>query len=173
MRVLRLVAALALVTAAPAARAADEYDVKAAFIYNFAKFIEWPPQAIVNGAVFDLCIYGSDPFGRALAAVEGKAVGTRALRVRAVSDRDAPQCQILFFGDGESPEALALLRRLAGSPVLTVSDNPSFARNGGIIRLLVAAGKVRFEINASAASAAGLSVSSHLMRLALAGDGRS
>jgi len=148
-----------------AEEAASEYAVKAAFLYNFTKFVEWPAAAFVSEQQpFFLCILGADPFGAALDAVAGKPVGSRKIELRHLKAAEqAGTCQIVFVAAGE---AWSGNRLLDGKAILTVSDAPGFASRGGVIGFVVVEGHVRFEINPMAAARANLTIKSQLMRLA-------
>ncbi len=149
--------------------ALDEYQVKAAFLYNFAKFVEWPPGTFQSAAdPIAICILGPDPFGGALhEAVRGKAVGGRTFRIAVISDaRQAAGCQILFIHSSVRKRQPTLLRELAVPGLLTVGEWEDFAAQGGMIHLKLEEGKVRMEINAAAAERAGLRISSKLLHLA-------
>lgn len=144
--------------------APSEYDVKAAFLYNFARFGEWPAKAFADATRLRLCIIGGDPFGAAINAVAGKPVGERQVEVvRLDAADDARSCQIAFIA-GSNPMAVA--RRLERLPVLTVAENPDFARSGGAIEFNLVDNRVRFAINPAAAQRAGVTLSSQLLRLA-------
>jgi YfiR/HmsC-like len=141
----------------------DEYQVKAAFIYNFAKFIAWPdaPGPLVIGVV------GEDPFGEVLDnAVRGKTAAGRPIKVRRLGDNDEPNtCNIVFISTSEKRRVAELLRR-AGDGVLTVGELPQFSEDGGIVRFFLDNNRVRFQINARAADRAGLKIHSQLLSLA-------
>jgi hypothetical protein len=142
----------------------DEYQVKAAFLFNFAKFVVWPepPQgAIVIGIV------GEDPFRDALdSVVRGKTVNGRSLAVRRfASAEDVSRCHILFVSASEKRRVPELLQRV-GHGVLTVGEVPQFVRDGGVIRFLLDGNRVRFQINTQAAEQSGLKIHSQLMSLA-------
>jgi hypothetical protein len=146
-----------------------EYAVKAAFIYNFAKFVEWPPGALPSGgSTFNVCVLGQDPFGEVLdSTVAGKAIGGRMLAVeRVASPSDAASCSIVFIGASEAANLARVLGRLQGTPVLTVGDLDRFADRGGMIGLFVENSRVRFAINTNAAERAHLRISSALLNLA-------
>jgi hypothetical protein len=157
---------LVAVLAAPLAAAAPEYHVKAAFLYNFAKFVEWPPDAIAPE--MRVCVFGGDPFGRALPeTLAGKSVSERPLTVAyPATVRQLSDCHVLFVGASEDHELPRLLPSLAGTGVLTVGESDEFARQGGIITFRRERSKVRFEINETAAERAGLRISSQLLKLA-------
>jgi hypothetical protein len=157
---------------AVSARADDlalEYRVKAAFVFNFARFVTWPADRFAGpDAPLDLCVLGRDPFGRHLAdVVRDKRVAGRMISLHYAQAPDRlPACEILFIGESESDRLHELLAGVTTEPVLTVSELPEFAFRGGMIRLLVENGKVRFEINPAAARAAGLDISSRLLSVA-------
>ena len=144
-----------------------EYQVKAAFLLNFTRFIEWPPGAFAGAAgPFAICILGTDPFGKALDdIVEGEAVGAHKLTVRRISEAPAPKtCQMLFIGPGEKEVSRTLETLEPG--VLTVGEEDGFARDGGVIEFVLDQRRVRFDINVPAAVRAGLKLSSRLLSVA-------
>ncbi len=147
---------------------ATEYQIKAAFLYNFAKFIEWPASAHVSDAdVFTIGILGPDPFGSDIAVIEGKPVKDKPLRIVRGSTLDELKgCQVLFIGATAAAELEQIVKQLKSKPVLTVGESMGFARQGGMVQLMTVENKVRFEINAEVAEQAGLKISSHLLRLA-------
>ncbi len=147
---------------------ASEYQIKAAFLYNFAKFIEWPADAhLADAQSFTIGILGRDPFGPDIAVIEGKPVKDKPLRVvRGLTLEELKGCQVLFIGAASAAELERTLNSLKGKPVLTVGEFEGFARRGGMIHLMTVENKVRFEINAQVTDRAGLKVSSHLLRLA-------
>jgi hypothetical protein len=148
----------------------SEYQVKAAFLYNFVKFVEWPS---VQAGEVGICVIGKDPFGGALdLAVEGKSLDGRRFAVRRIGEiADARGCHALFVGRSESKRAAEIAAAARGWSVLTVSDIEGFAAQGGMIAFLVADHRVRFQINAANAAGAGLRISSKLLQLALPADG--
>ncbi len=149
--------------AAPSAP--TEYEVKAAFLCSFAEFVEWPaapPGPITIG------VLGSDPFGALLEeTVRSRAIQTKSLEVRRLSRvEDALKCQIVYVSASEKGNLAAILKELAGSSVLTVSDIVGFAERGGMIGFVLEEKRVRFQINVAAAERSGLHISSRLLRLA-------
>jgi len=167
-----LVAVAAAVLLAPSLSAAvSEYSVKAAFLLNFGKYVEWPETAI--GSALDICVLGRDPFGATLdETVAGRTVGSRNVKARRVSDvSQASGCNILFVSRDEQARVDAVLASLAGSPVLLVGEQDRFARQGGMINFVEVDQKVRFEINEAAAKKAGLKISSQLLKLATIVEG--
>ncbi len=145
-----------------------EYQVKAAMLYNMAKFVDWPPDAFSSEhAPLTVCILGKNPFGAALDALQGKNVRGRQVVVRQVERTDdIVACQILFISDSEKRALPVILGGLKQQSVLTVSDLPRFAQAGGIVNFVDQEGKVRFEINLDAAQQARLKISSQLLKLA-------
>jgi hypothetical protein len=165
-------AALLLATGPCQAQASSEPRVKAAFVFNFIKFVEWPAQA-TPGAI-RLCTMGAkEPFLAAVAALDGKTLQNRELRVQRVSrGNDLAACQVLVLGESETENAGELLRASRGKTLLTISDIEKFADAGGIIGLLVVDERVQFEVNADAARQADLRMSSQVMKLARSVKGK-
>ncbi len=143
-----------------------EYEVKAAFVHNIAKFVEWPASAGVKETL-RLCILGSGPFGAAADGLRGKPVGAKVWEVApANAHANLKECQVLFIGAAEAANLPRLLEGLKGSPVLTVGDTEGYAERGVMVNLFLEQNKVRFEINNAAAGRAGLRISSQLLKLA-------
>ena len=146
-----------------------EYRVKAAYLLNFTKFVEWPAAAFAApDAPITICVMGQDPFGTVLdKVVEGESVDSHGIRVRRLlPDSRLQNCHILFVSRSERERSSHIVSELRGSSVLTVSELPGFASAGGTIEFIVDAGKVRFEINAATAETSGLKLSSRLLRVA-------
>jgi hypothetical protein len=169
-RAIRLVAALAIVAilGAPSPAQADaleESSVKAAILFNVARFTEWPPTSFANEtAPVVLCVVGADPAG-ALERLDGKTLKGRPLRVRQAGEPRLRECHIAYIGP-EHANLAEVLKTAEQLTVLTVSDIDRFARKGGMIGLVNEGGKIRFEINLKAAERAGLKLSSQLLKLA-------
>ena len=145
-----------------------EYPVKAAFLFHFAQFVEWPSSAFsAEDAALLYCIVGDDPFNGALeTALDGKFIGRHPLRVEHFQQvQEARGCQVMFISSSKKPVP-ELLSALNGSPVLTVGDSEEFAEQGGMIGFLLEEKKVRFVINVAAAEHAKLKISSRLLALA-------
>jgi hypothetical protein len=140
--------------------------VKAAFLFNFAKFAEWP--ALPPGGPIVLCVVGNEAVAVALAeTVRGQNIGGHPRDVLRPPDSSAwHTCQLLFIADADARRASAGLSAIKAVPVLTVSDSKGFAQTGGIIELYVDAGRMRFAINVDATARSGLSLSSRLLGLA-------
>jgi hypothetical protein len=150
-------------------QALDEYQVKAAFLYNFVKFVEWPPQTFKSPTDrIAICVLGQDPFGGALDdAVRGKTFDGRTFVVSRLGEaRQAGGCQILFVSASESKRVPAILAELGANSILTVGETESFAAEGGVIDFRLEAGRVRFRVNVDAAEKARLKISSKLLSLA-------
>lgn len=148
----------------------SEYDIKAAFIYNFAKFVDWPKDTFSeDNSPIILEILGKSPFGESLKNIEDKKVGSHPLKI-IYSDGNEPiqDCHILFFCSSLGSRYKDVLDRLGNHPILTISEMEYFCSNGGIIRLFVSKErKVRFEINPDVAKLNGLKVSSQLLKIAM------
>jgi uncharacterized protein DUF4154 len=156
-------------TTSTPAQSPTEYEVKAVFLYNFAKFVEWPPDPPADVSdPFVIGIVGRDPFGDALEqTLRRKTLNGRPLAIKRFKDRQAARgCRVLFISASERKHLNALLTSLHGDPVLTVGDNESFAKAGGVIAFTLEDNRVRFEINVDAAQRAGLRISSKLLSLA-------
>jgi hypothetical protein len=144
-----------------------EYQIKAVFLYNFVRFVDWPPRAQPPAAQpFSIGILGADPFGPALdRAVRGETVNGHPLQVRRCRTlEEATECQMLFVSRSEAWRMDRILQRLQGRSILVVSDADNFALDGGMIQFVTEDNKVRLRINVAAARAAKLAISSKLLR---------
>ena len=158
-----------LLTPALGAPAASEYQVKAVFLYNFSRFVEWPREAFASeNAPFVVGIFGHDPFGRELEeAVKGELVNGRPLVVKRVqSAAEAAGCQILFIHQSEDKRLAEAIGAVGDRSTLTVSDVPGTAQRGVMIRLVMESGRIRMRIDAASVRAAHLTISSNLLRSA-------
>lgn len=146
----------------------DEYKLKAALIFNFAKFVEWPSLSFSDAqSPIRLCVLGVDPFKAELKNLEAKKIGERALVVKyAGKVEEVQECHIIFIGISERDKTDHILNALKGSAILTISDMEGFAELGGMIGLINAEDKIRFEVNLGAARVAEIAVSSKLLKLA-------
>jgi len=163
--------ALVILLAAAAASPApvDEYAVKAAFLYNFAKFVEWPDSAFAgHPETHRFCVYGADLSAPPLLQeLEKKVVqGRRVVILHPGLPQELAACQIVFLRRGDDALLPEVLSAVGGRPVLLVGEAEGFAQRGGMINFVVEQEHVRFEINRHAAAAAGLAVSSKLLGLA-------
>jgi len=147
----------------------NEYQVKAAFLYTFAKFVEWPPKAFSSSsAEIAICVLGDYPFGSFLDdAVRGKTVDGRPLAVYRLIDFPAGhECKILFIATSERRRMPALLASAANSGVLTVGDTAGFASEGGVIGLQLDGQRIRLSVNLTAAKRSRVRISSRVLSLA-------
>lgn len=148
-----------------------EYQIKAAFIYNFALFVEWPSRSFAEtNSPMTIGVLGKNVFGDSLEqAVSGKAIKGHPLRFKAYSSMaEATNCQVLFISTSEKGRLSKILARLQGTSTLTVTENTDdFIGDGGMINLVIVDNKVRFQINNDAAKKAGLIISSKLLSLAI------
>ncbi len=145
-----------------------EYEVKAAYIYNFAKFVRWPQNAFSDGSdKIHVCVLGDDPFGSSLSTIEGKTAVDRKIGVRRIASlQNARGCEIIFISGSEAERVRQIMKTLDSLPVLTVGDTEGFAEQGIMINFYMEKNTVRFEINLKAATRAGLRLSSSLLRIA-------
>jgi hypothetical protein len=148
-----------------------EYQVKAAYLYNFGRFTQWPAKGVANNdGTFTICVLGQDPFGPVLdstlagQSIEGKPVATRRLS----KPQEATNCRILFINSTEQKHLREILAALDSEAVLTVSDMPDFSRRGGMIQFVLEGERVRFEVNLASAENARLTLSSELLKVATA-----
>ena len=143
----------------------SEYEVKALFLLNFIKYVEWPAGA---SATITIGILGQDNFGDSLKnAVDGKTIDGRTLMIRHLTLGDSPDgCAILFISASEASQQSAILSKTGSRPILTVGESETFIENGGIINFLLKDGKIHLAINLSAAHKANLQISSKLLSVA-------
>jgi len=148
-------------------RIPSDNEVKSAYIYNFAKFVEWPQGNLPdqNGNI-DVCVLGNEQLGHHLAAVEGKSVRDKKIRFkRNPSIENIKDCEILFIGRSEKGHLDRILDAVQGSAILTIADSDGFARKGVMIKFFMENKNVRFEINLRSVSRSGLRISSNLLRI--------
>jgi hypothetical protein len=144
-----------------------EYQLKAVFLFNFAQFVEWPARAFPEPkAPLLIGILGDDPFGAYLDdLVRGEKIGDRPLLIRrGKRTEDISDCHIVFVGRSEARDLEGIVARLKERSLLTVSDTDAFTRSGGMVRFVMEGGKIRLRINADAAKACGLTISSKILR---------
>ena len=145
-----------------------DYDVKAVYLYNFGRFVEWPARVTIKNDSFTVCVLGQDPFGSALdTALAGESIGGKSVAAKRISTpQEAASCQILFMSSAEESRLSRIIEALDKGAVLTVSDMPQFSQRGGMIQFVLEGKKVRFEVNLTAVQRAGLSLSSELLKVA-------
>jgi hypothetical protein len=157
-----------MIPGAAQGQTADEYQVKAAYMYNFAKFVDWPAQTVdspMQPILF--CVLGQTPISRALGeALAGKVVDQRPLIFRQLTDyKQAGKCQVLFIGTPDKKQLRQTLDEVKSHNVLTVGEGEGFTNEGGVIRFVLDSGRVRLEFNLDAADDAKLRISSKLLSL--------
>jgi hypothetical protein len=162
---------LLIVLAAPGAALAQDVTgvaLRAAFIYNFVRFTDWPPDVLPPGAAISACVLGDDEVAEALErTVKGREVTGRSISVSTIRQgAPLPVCHLLYAASEAGAGVGDALAAVQGAPVLTVSDGREFTRIGGMIQLVIDAGKMRFSINLEAARRARLQLSSRLLALA-------
>jgi hypothetical protein len=169
LAVFAFLATAAVCAGSARAEAALEYRVKAAFLYNFAKFVTWPGTAFPEPAASVVfCLVGDDPFGDLLESttkdrkVEGRSIEIRRL----VLDAGLAGCHLVFVSGVDSARAARVLQQATAARALAIGESEDFLARGGMIRLLVEDGKVRFDVNTKATDTVGLKVSSQLLKLA-------
>lgn len=169
-------APLALLFSAPLlpAQALSEYDVQAAYLYNFGKFVHWPADVSAASSSFDICILGQNPFGGALdRLIANEQIGGKPIRRRDIPRAaEAQGCAIVYISDSEAPDLRRIVAALNGKGALLVSGLPHFCEEGGAIQFVMHHDRVRFEVNLDAASANRLTISSELLKVAVAVMGK-
>jgi hypothetical protein len=146
-----------------------EYQLKAAFLFNFAKFIDWPTASFSTPqSPFVICILGTDPFGHAMDDVlRDKNIDNRPVAIIRVKNvTQAKQCHMIFVSQSETAHLADIIQQLRGARILLVGESDGFAAAGGMIQFTREDNHVRFLINPDAADRAGLKVSSKLLSLA-------
>jgi YfiR/HmsC-like len=155
---------------------ATEYEVKAAYLLNFGKFIKWPESAIPSGTdKFSICVLGDDPFGNVLNTTvrDEKIDGKPVIARRIGRSQDITGCQVLFISRSEEKQFRKLLQSFSKSAILTVSDMPGFMDHDGMIQFTLVNNRVRFEVNLDSVQEAGLTLSSELLKVASFVKGKS
>jgi hypothetical protein len=146
-----------------------EYQLKAAFLFNFAKFVSWPPDAFQSDkAPISLCVFRHDPFGGALdQVIREKAINNRELLARRIKDLpELKACQLVFVSETEERQLPEILSSLKGASALVVGESADFAERGGAIQFFLENNKLRFAVNVDAIQRARLQASSKLLALA-------
>ena len=164
LRWLLLLAGLLALAGGAHAEDLPEYRLKAAFVYNFMVYAEWPAA---TGNTLNLCILGSDPFGGEIDGLQGKVTVGRTITLqRKAAGEPVKDCQVVFIAASAIDGLPRLLESLRGRPVLTVADSVGAMQRGVMLNMGMTQGRVTFEANLTAARDAGLSLSSKLLRLA-------
>jgi hypothetical protein len=147
---------------------APEYQIKAAYLLNFTRYVEWPPSVFDGtGASLNVCVVGRDPFGNVLdRTMAGRRIGGRFLRVLRPARPAGDRCHVAFIGQTTAAVREAWLGALQDEPTLTVGEGARFAEAGGMIAFVIVNQTVRFEINVEAVRSGGLQISSRVLTLA-------
>jgi len=149
----------------------SEYQVKAVYLFNFSRFVGWPSQAASEPlGPFAICVLGKDPFGAVLdATLAGENIGGKSVVARRVAQaQEATNCRVVFISSSEEGRLKEILGVLDKASVLTVSDIPRFSQHGGMIEFVLQGDRVRFEVNLASTAEAGLTLSSELLKVAVA-----
>ncbi len=163
--ILALAAALICTTAYAQDRKPGEYQIKATFLYNFLKFVDWPKDTHTGD--ISICILGEDPFGDALDFIEGETLDSKTPVIRHLKRlHHLERCQVIFISRSEQEYVEDILKAVRGLNILTVGDTGGFAQKGVIINFYIEENKVRFEINLNALMRSSLQISSKVMKLA-------
>jgi hypothetical protein len=154
--------------AAAAQDAPEEAEIQAAFLFNFGKFVEWPPIAFQHGGPFTICVIGDPKLSDAVELLaRGKNINGKEVRVHRLNSHDvADACHILFIGRDARKEKGPLLAAVRNIPVLTVGEEEGFEEQGGILNLANEKDRIQLQANPEAARQAGLTISSKLLSLA-------
>jgi len=168
--ILATVATVCFLTAYPLAQQPrpTESQVKAAYVFNFGKFVSWQGAQVETQDSFKICILGKDPFGSVMeSTVSGEQIGGKKITLERLSKvPDDPVCSVLFISSAEEGRLEAILAAARPLNILTVSDMPHFAERGGIIGMVMQQDRVRFEVNRWAAEQSRLALSSELLKVA-------
>jgi len=151
------------------AQSASEDQLKAVYLFNFAKFVDWPTELFKTpDAPMNFCVLGRSPASDELdASIRGKGINAHTIVVRHLhGPEEIKDCHLVFLAASAGKQQMKLLQAARGSPVLLVSETPGFARAGGAMDFLVENGKLIFEVNVGAAEAVHLKISSKLLALA-------
>ena len=146
----------------------QEYEVKAAFLFNFARLTGWPQGAFAQHEKnFVIGILGEDPFGKGLELLRYRSIDGRSVLITRIDDiRESSDCNLLFIASSEMDRLPEIIAQIGNRPVLTVSDIKGFENKGGTIAFFLKDNRVRFRINIDAARKARLEISSHLLEVA-------
>ncbi|HEX4003772.1 MAG TPA: YfiR family protein [Candidatus Acidoferrales bacterium] len=148
---------------------ANEFQVKAAYLYNFGRFVEWPDQnAPDKKEAFEICVLGADPFGPTLdATLASETIAGQSVTAKRISKpQEIDSCRIVFISSSEEGHLKEVLTALDKTSVLTVSDIPRFSERGGMIGFILDGNRVRFDVNLASAQDARLTLSSELLKVA-------
>lgn len=167
LSILLVIALLSNIATASGEGSAVEYKLKAAYMLNFAKFISWPADDNLPDK-FRICVYGSNPFGSALAGAERKKIKGMPIELVLTSDPvDLNECRLVFISSSELERIDAILEKISGKPIVAISDIEGFAAAGGTIEFVSVDNKLRFVINHSQAKSSNVKITASLLGLAV------
>src|SRR5208337_2307923 len=147
---------------------AQEYELEAAFLFNFAKLTQWPDNAIrPPDKNFELCILGADTFGRSIELLRDRTIGGRNVSVTRITDiSESSGCNLIYIASSERDHLTEIIGHVRNKAILTVSDIKGFENEGGIIALVLKDNRVKIRLNIDAAGRANLKISSYLLEVA-------
>lgn len=147
---------------------ASEYEIKATFLYNFAKFTNWPPDKLAAHDSFSICVIGKDPFQGSLKQLaKGKVIKDHELQIRSLSSfEDVKSCHVLFIAQSENKNISEILKKIQSSRILSVAESTDFLQQGGHIQFFVKEDKVGFEVNLPALEREGLKIDARVLNIA-------
>lgn len=156
------------------AQTLSEYDVEAAYLHDFGKFVSWPADAQNSSPTFDICILGQDPFGGTLdKLIAGDQIHGKPIQKRMIgSPAEAAGCAIVYIADQKAADLPRILDGFNNQEALLVSGIPRFAQNGGMIQFVLEGDRVRFAVNLDAAAKRRLTMSSELLKVAVSVTGK-
>lgn len=156
------------VAASSAAIDLSDEQIKAAYLYNFAKFAEWPSDILAPDSDIRVCVVGEGPVNEAISALQGRKIGEHLVNIMNFKHTDSglERCQLLFFAQSEQTRFLVTLKALGNAPVLTISDIEDFAEKGGGVGLVYREDKVKFEVNLDSVRVANLHLPGQLLNIA-------
>lgn len=162
-----IVSSLLLLSAAQGQKEAPEYEIKAAFLRNFASLTEWPADTFPDkSSPFAIGILGMDPFGQHISKIEGKLVHERPIAIRrSVRAEDLKNCQVVFIASSERKDLARILETFRETNVMTVGDTDGFGESGVVFNFYPDGRKIKFQVNTEAIKRAKLKVSSEILRL--------
>jgi YfiR/HmsC-like len=155
--------------AAPLVVGLTEDQIKTAYLYNFAKFVEWPDSSFISAdSPLKIAVFGDDPIAQVIQTLQGKAIGARLVEVVCLHhiEEVSERCHILYLPESQKWYLSSILKRIRGKPILFVSDMIDFARKGGVINFLWVDNNIRFVINLFTVEQSNLKISSKLASLA-------
>ncbi|RDH82354.1 MAG: DUF4154 domain-containing protein [endosymbiont of Galathealinum brachiosum] len=144
-----------------------EYQLKAAYLLNFARFIYWPDQVIESRDYFNICVIGDSPFEESLDRLSNKKIKNKKIKIKYSQDFERENyCHIVYISDGNKNKYREIINKINGEPILTVSDIDDFANYGGMIGFIRVKNKIKFEINVEKSTKSNIKYRSQLLEVA-------